>query len=721
MRRCMSKYLIFTIVALSYLSVRAEEAQVDSTQVAKTDSVSVDSLPTVKDLDELVVERSNVIRRGNTDSYIVTEEMRKGKYTAGELLRNISGMDYEPMSEEVRYLGSTNVIILVDSIEKDASYIKRQSPNRFDRIDIVERPGGQYRGYDVLINYHPRPHYVGLEINMRSPFAIRPEDNGKGKAFANISPYVDATYMYEKLTITGIVNWQWARSASSTYSSTEYPMNQYSETIELQDRRDPIRRQRHSYLKGQLSGDYKINDRHKVSALWTINSNNVPVSSNYTLNVNDKGLLSKVGVSLKDDIKGVLNNTVGLYYQGLLGEWNLSASSSYMNSGYKTHYSLNRTDGYSLLYDRKGAINYGHAKINLGRSFNNYKWGLNILAESFVNKTSETDIYSGIVLSKNTTLYNNLYGCLSFNPSQKWSFYADAGFTLYTNSDGTGKRTQIEPRWQVNVNWFPSKDVRINAFYLMQTGSPMATQLQAFGQFTDMYKYQEGNPMLKASLYNMAYIGFTFWRKFVVFGRFDATNNGVYNIYGFRNTDPMDPASGYYYAYGQYQNGRSRTYTIGTNLSQKLGRGFSIRLDGSMARQKASYNGYSNHIWKPAGRFSISHQLEKINLYTGLMYDFLGGASVTPQQHQRSNIDLVRLYVSKQLFKNRMVVYAEWVVPVHLTNGEMNSWLVSPNMIQHSWSNEQFRDNNRVFINIAYRFTTGKQVRKVDFEVQSMP
>ena len=68
-----------------------------------------------------------------------------------------------------------------------------------------------------------------------------------------------------------------------------------------------------------------------------------------------------------------------------------------------------------------------------------------------------------------------------------------------------------------------------------------------------------------------------------------------------------------------------------------------------------------------------------------------------------------------------MVVYAEWVVPVHLTNGEMNSWLVSPNMIQHSWSNEQFRDNNRVFINIAYRFTSGKQVRKVDFEVQSMP
>ena len=142
------------------------------------------------------------------------------------------------MSEEVTYLGSTKVVILLDSVPKDEAYIKRQSPNRFDRIDIVQHPGGIYKDYDVLINYHPRPHYTGFETNTKIPLAIMPDgNNGKGNELENISPYIDATYMYDKLTLSANALWSWQRDGSSTYSSTEFPLNNYSEVMVERDRK----------------------------------------------------------------------------------------------------------------------------------------------------------------------------------------------------------------------------------------------------------------------------------------------------------------------------------------------------------------------------------------------------------------------------------------------------------------------------------------------------
>lgn len=235
--------IVLFLIIISKIDTYADTESNDSIEKSTKEIKAVDSLAAVtKNLEELVVERSNVIRRGNADSYIITEEMRRGKYSAGELLRNIPDMDYNLMSEEVTYLGSSKVVILLDSIPKDAAYIKRQSPNRFDRIDVVQHPGGQYRDYDVLINFHPRPHYTGFETNTRIPLTIMPDgNNGKGNDLERISPYIDGTYMYDKLTLSAFATWLRYRSGSTTYSSNEFPLNNYSETMIERDRKDPLK------------------------------------------------------------------------------------------------------------------------------------------------------------------------------------------------------------------------------------------------------------------------------------------------------------------------------------------------------------------------------------------------------------------------------------------------------------------------------------------------
>lgn len=719
--RFINNFVVVLLIFVCNINLLAETLSND-TVIKSTKKINdVDSLSTVKDLDELVVERSNVIRCGNTESYIVTEEMRKGKYTAGELLRNISGMDYHPMSEEVTYLGSTKVVILLDSVPKDEAYIKRQSPNRFDRIDIVQHPGGIYKDYDVLINYHPRPHYTGFETNTKIPLAIMPDgNNGKGNELENISPYIDATYMYDKLTLSANALWSWQRDGSSTYSSTEFPLNNYSEVMVERDRKNPIRIFRSNKIQGQLSGDYKFNDKHKLSLLWQISSSDSRSDENYTLDVNDNFSHRKVDVGLNNSTKDGLTNTVGLYYMGEFGKWELSVSSNYINISWKSQYGLNRSDDYSLLYDRKGLINYYYFKVDFGRPFMNYKWQLNFDVNATVNNTRESELYSGSILTDTRVGLYNLCAMVVYSPNERWAYYGEIGMTLYNGKDIGFKSTKIEPRWQVNIHWMPTNNVRVNGFYLMQTMSPQNSQIQGYGQFVDKFKFQEGNPLLKSGLYNMAYLGLTLWNKFTVFGQYDFTNSAIYNIYSANNTNQTDPADGYYYALGRYQNGRSRMLTMGANLRQSLTKGFSLRFNGTVRHYYTSYNEYNNKIWIPSSTLGLWYENNKYHWMGVFSYGFYGTGSVTPQLYSRKYSDRFDLMVRKGFLKNSLLLALQWTLPMHIANGEYKSYLISPNMIQHSWSDEQFRYNNRLSVSISYRFNTGKQIKKSYLDVQSV-
>ncbi len=86
---------------------------------AVTDSIPSDSIESDVKLGEVVVKASTVKHSGMKDSYLITKSMREGLHTAGELLSRLNGMFYDHASKEVRFLGSKNIVILVDSVEKD--------------------------------------------------------------------------------------------------------------------------------------------------------------------------------------------------------------------------------------------------------------------------------------------------------------------------------------------------------------------------------------------------------------------------------------------------------------------------------------------------------------------------------------------------------------------------------------------------------------------------
>lgn len=109
-RNGLTRLFSAVILSMVVLPLSAQEA---------ADSAATDSL--TKELKEVTVQADVVKRHGNQTTYIVTKEMRRGAYDAGDLLANLPDIQYNRLTKVVEFAGRNNIKILVDSMEKDPS------------------------------------------------------------------------------------------------------------------------------------------------------------------------------------------------------------------------------------------------------------------------------------------------------------------------------------------------------------------------------------------------------------------------------------------------------------------------------------------------------------------------------------------------------------------------------------------------------------------------
>lgn len=674
-----------------------------------------DTTVKAKNLDELVVKATNVIRRGNMESYVITKDMREGKRTAGELLNKVNGMHYMPFTEDLTYLGSKNIIMLVDSLERDVSYIKRQSPKRFDRIDIIPQPGGKYNGYDVLINFHSKPNYTGFESNIRGTVDIIPNDqNGKGDALKKTYAYLDMTYMYDKLNISATANWNRTRNNSSTYTSSEYPLNKYSEISIEHDKKDPILRRKRNSLNFQLAGDYKINGSHRISFLWDIEPSSSKLKQDESMKITENGvaLPNLVNSKMDSELRSMIGNKLGLYYFGMLGNWNLDISVTYNFSKWNTYYNLQRSDHYNLLYDRKSNMNYFWGGAAIYRWLKNYKWYLGISDYVSVTHNIERESDTQATVSESDILYNNLYATIQYIPSRKLTFVADGGLTLYTNKSGNIHTKTVSPKVRAIAIWNPNDILSSRLSYDISTSMPSLSNISEDGKFMDKYNYKAGNPDLKAATFHYARFSMTFCNRLTFVADYMFSNSKIFNIHNaafMKNDDGTETP----YSRSQYQNGKYGEFGLLLQYQQHFAKYFRIDIWGKATRMNASYLGYKNIRWKPFGSFNLWYSLDKIDLAGAFSYDVSSSTDVNPQGYTTQITDNFCLGVQKGFFNGKLYGAISWYLPIHIAKGNYKSTLFSPNYIYKGWGNNQFRENNMVEVTVLYRFSTGKQVKKV--------
>ncbi len=677
------------------------------------DSVATDSI--TKALGEVVVTAQTVSHQGNRDAYVLTKDMKQGLKSAGELLSRIPDLQYNPLSKAVKYMGSSNIVILMDSVEKSEEFIKNLSPNRFDRIDVVHNPTGKYTGYDAVINFHTRPTYEGYDGYAGSqvmwyPINRKLNDSGIGKT----TGYGGLSYTREKWTINVDASYLRQNTYSMGYYSKYYIVNDRTETTLKQDRNHPGQKFSDDRLWGGVAIDYQINNNHSLSASWRINSYDALTDVNQKIAIRDipASIADTIDYRSANNTNNSLSNTIGLYYRGRFGAWQLNSSATYTMSGWDKCYDVERSDGYKLSDYRDVSSRYFWGGFDLFRGFANHRWQVSLSEYLVALNYTEDLIGSNARLSDNSVIQNNLLASVMFSPTRQFSAVVNAGAYYYRNSEGGRHVESWSPRIDINMFWRPSNTVTARLNYSLQTSMPGLSLISSYGQFTDSLEYQIGNPILKASKNHIVSLSLTLLNSLTFKANYTRGDNAFYNI---TSLDYMPLADGSMmpYAYNRYENGRREQWSFGIYYNKRLTQHFELTASADLTGRIARYDQYRQEKWIPTTDIMLTYRNQKLGMAAYFNYAIMADkAVVTPQSKTWGTQDGFSIAAEKYLWNDRLEIMLMWFPALHLVDGDSKGVYRSPAIEKKTWGNGQYRSNNMLSIAFTLRFNGGDKVRK---------
>lgn len=683
---------------------------------ANTISLNNDTVA-VNQLGELQVHGNLTRHQGQNDVYIITDDIRRGKQTAGELLREINGITYDPRDQSVSYLGSQNLVILVDSILKNEEFIKSMNPGKFSRITVVNNPGGKYLGYDALINFVTSPVYQGIDTYESAIVHISPNNrNGEGHDLKWNNDRVNFCYTRDKLNIEMDVNYSWYTQGMTFYEDIQFPLNGVAQTMQNRKDSNPSNIQYENRLTGGLGLDYTINPNHSVSLLWRIVPSTTRNTNSYSYLLEKASEPTKlVDYASSRILKNNLRNTFGAYYRGKLSQWQIDADITYTVQNWDDNRFVSRSDGYRLSNLRHFRQDYFWGGVSANREFCDGRWCLSL--SSYVMSADITDYlqHTNTKLSKNFITDNTTVATLQFQPLNNFSMSATIGSYVYHNNAGPVTTNAIKPRLATNLFWRPNKDILLRASYSMTPSLPSAGTTVDYGNYQDSLIYLAGNPALAPNVFHQVGFNANLWRVFTVYAGFNMNTNAIVPISEARPTPDGTP-----YVFQQYQNISTKNWSFGLNINKKWNNGLEIYSNISLVNMEARYRELHRQKLSPSGMATLYYFNQKLSGLAFIQYILVSAATVSPQRIGYGYYDTVSIGIDKLLFNNKLTLSLYYNAPLHIANGETHSDFFSPAYNSVSYGNNQFRSDNFLVIKAQFRFNSGFKVRKYNRSVYDL-
>lgn len=678
----------------------------------------------VRMLKEVIVVKELNERRGNRESITVTKQMRDRARDAGEMLAGLTGIFYDPMSTEVKYLGSDKVVILVDSVQKSAAYIKRMNPKRFDRIDIISFPDGKYAGYDAVINYHTKPQYVGYDGVVKGEAIILPTGyNGQGKELYKSNDVADFTYTRERLNIAVTGTYDFMQNGSTDYYIISYPFNYLTESSIERKKRDPATDILTRSVNANASLDYQINNNHSLSLTYGIRPQNNRTSNrmNFEMAYADD-VSDTVGVESYSRDKG-LYHKIGVFYRGKLkNRWNLDGTLSYNFSEGDYYYMADRTTGYRTNYKSHFNSNYFWGGFDLTHSSHNRKWSYGLSDYVTTIRFHQTRVYGNAVESKTEELRNRTTINLNYYPNRSVSLGGYVGVNTIRRSNVTFRKTYFGARGRVWANWFVGRGNGLMFNYTVQNIYPGLGQIQDYGYFRDSLIYTKGNPELRpATNHNFTLTGFMS-NGLTARVDYSLTASECFMLRELGRNMEGKPGFPEYYVVETFYTGMGRNLKINLSYYKNLGRYFALSVDGGVERRSARYLNQERHKTMPNINWWVrySNTSKKVTVYVSGSVS--RGLYVTPQEVGWGNANGFSVSAQKtiQLRKASLLLLAMWRLPLHIRGGEFKRDVDCEAYKSVSWSDNQFRLNNMLQFTAVFRFNGGEKTRKYDHSIETV-
>ena len=676
------------------------QAQQDSTQQRQQADKKKKKIKRESTLDTLMVSGSNITHYADRDVIRITRAMRKGAYNTAELLGRIPGMDWNRGTEALKYRGSNKILILVDSLEKDASYVKGLYHLRYDKIDVIYNPHGRYEGYDVLINLHTKPDYEGYESNFGELTKVLPTNAYDGIHLTEQEASADYTYTKNKWNLVGRYFFNFQQNGFSNIDETSvYHANQ------LQERTvDPKYRRSHTRMHWlNLSADYQINADHSLSFLYRC----TPGSEDYRRQESVERTWLETGMvdTVFKDYKSCdhkITHTIGAFYRGRVKGWGFTYDFNYRRNQNQPDMAMDRSSGFAYDYRYDNTMDYVWTKSEVNRKFLDSKFyvslGHNYTWKSYHQKDRVTDD----LLSRNTNTRHDVYTYASYNFTDNTQLSLGVSVDHSRMESRVGKTRNLDLRLTGMFYQRLFKKAYFRARYNYSSFYPSLGYVTEHGQYTDSLKWSVGNPLLKVDLTQSGSISldvydFSLWCDFIVAPNLKEYETSLGDVPDGKCaiTSPM--------------NVRYNDWNAGLSYRKNI-KAFRVSAAVSYKKQRFRWNGTSSSNEGFNGYASVSYSHDKSGFGAGLTYNNYQSRKAKVQGKATEDLDYFSLYVSQRLFKKRMSVGINWNMPMTFSSAKKTTWS-SSDALYYCQTQHTANTYNTIELRLSYRIMGGKSVR----------
>ncbi len=661
-----------------------------------------------KNLKELVVESSNIRQVEGNTVINITRKMRKGTVTTEQMLGNIPGFFYE-QNKGVKYNGSDNFIVLMDSIEKPQSMIYELNNIKFDKIVIVPQPQGEYAGYDYLINIKTRPNYEGYEGNIYGLYNQYFNDDAR-KGVASLRPSSYAYYTKNRLTLYATTSLSWNHEAYNFWESKDFEFDNRLEETRPNSNGNKIQENLGYTVNARTMADYQFNPKHTVSLQYSYTYNPSHPRVNYEKYIQDISYPQGEVFPYTADRDTYINrHAVSGFYRNYMNRVKFNANLQYSFDNINQRYMVSQSGipGFGYHYRNRMNLLLWNMSANtiLGKNTSLF-WGYNGTYKGY----SQMDYATSEDLSNNDYFRNRFYVGFTQPIGSKVRLSVTPSVEFISSKSGNKKYSQVPFGASGFVYYNISRKIWARFDYNMSTVYPNQNDAADWGYFTDPYIYQGGNPYLRASIYHNFTLQANFFNCLNIRGGYSTNPDAIYRIGSVHEGELPDGEYGKYLAYIPY-NGRYQSVWSQISFSRYLGKGFSINSNYYIAHTRINVNearnsGYSNKFDLTGRYYNDRHSF---NIW--FTYVFFNPVNISPQLTYKQFIENPYITLSKFLCHKKMQLSLVYGSFFHLFGKSYSKGNSNISDVYHSHSYTPYWERNKIEFTFTYRFWGGKSVK----------
>jgi len=655
----------------------------------------------LKDVDVTGSARTNKIDR---DVFTITKTLRAGTTSSQELLGKLNGVQFNLYDKSISVNGNTNILILVDGIEKDQNYAKNLQPDRIDRVEIIKDPIGKYAtdGYTAVINIILRKDFTGIDITVSNTSFFDVVGTNNKDIFTQDYGNFNLNYTYKKMNIYSNGSFYTGNFNMPTEFSKQYGDNlSISSPLDVQ--------KPNLFVKPVNSGltvgaDYSFNKNHTLSTEFKYTNNFDNQSSIYNITNYSNGIMTGTSLSNSISKNNTTNIRAGITYKGVFDEKNtINADIRY-----------NRTDGFNYnYYQQDNFTSENHIDLSGDYLRANVSY-IHVFNSKLNMEAGYGNVYftnTNAIQDNSFTRYNyrnrvSLY--LSYRPFEKLNTKLGGIVENYKQQyNGESKNLTILLPY-ANVQYTFSKNFNIVARYQSNAEYPTINQLNPYRMAEDSIMYSVGNPALKTGANNRVGLDFNIFNA-ITLSPFYSFNNSSISSY-----IDKDPTNNQLYLKQNVNADLEQSYGVKLNFTVPFGKQLFWQNYVAWSRNTIEYN----HEFNSANNTSINTNLIYVNqpkgMVAGLIYQKQLTRNIEIQSYGTGGNDIALLMLRKSFFKQKLNTTLFYALPIDMgLKYDLPGQSVANGYNQTNMARMHFI-KNLIFIEVSYNLSAGKKTKKIE-------